>query len=1016
MPELDVRLLGDFAIYRDGEPLTCVNSPRTQSLLAYLILHRTAPQSRQRIAFLFWPDLSEARARSNLRYQLHLLRRALPDPDSFLQADELTLQWRPDAPFKSDVAAFEGFLLEADTAERHGNRAELRTALERARDTYRGDLLPSCYDDWIVGERERMRQAMTQALERLIGLFEETRDYREALTAAQRLVRYDPLHESTYRSLMRIHSAAGDKVSALSAFRKCAAILHAELGVEPSQPTRDLYDRLFGGEPTPGEQTVSLSMPLAHHSSQPAVPNNLPVPMSSFVGRRVELAEVKKTMSSARLVTLTGPGGCGKTRLALQVATDMSQGRMRDAVWQISLESVWDAKRIPQVIASACGIRAQKKPIIKQLIDQFRDEHVLLVFDNCEHLVPACSILIDRLLGDCPQLSILATSREPLGIAGEYTVPIPPLSLPDPVIVSGNWPEILATLKTSEAVDLFVDRATSNLPTFGLTEKNAGAVIEICRRLDGIPLALELAAAWVQVLSPRQIAARLDDALGLLTRGVNAALPRHRTLRAAVDWSHNLLSEPERALFRRLAVFPGSFSLEAAQAVAGPFGSERPRRRKSMSSRQSARQVALESMDLLLTISALVDKSLVTARQEADAESLPRYYLLDTIRQYAHERIDESGEAPLVRQAHARYYTSLSESAGSLWGGPEQERGMQLLTNENDNLEASLDWLIQAGQVEIALKLSRSLAWYWWNRGEAVEGLDRMMQILARPEARADSDLLARALTSASLLAWRADKLDLARSLTEEFLSIQRESGDMRAVTYSMGRLANIIWAQGDPKTAQRMFEESLRLARELTEKQAIANALNNLGELARCDGDPGPAESYLRESLSLNRELGNVEGTALSEHNLAQVLLLLNQPAPATALISSALGSYNRLCHRNGIAMCLAASAEALAAQAGGLQGESKSSLYQQAAKLFGAAQSLRERISSGLDAADRISHDKYLGLVRENLDANSFRELTEAGRSLVEEECVPLALTYLDSISAISALPPQNHAARAG
>lgn len=1014
MSELDVRLLGDFAIYRDGEPLTCVNSPRTQSLLAYLILHRTAPQSRQQIAFLLWPDLSEARARSNLRYQLHLLRRALPDPDSFLQADELTLQWRADAPFKSDVAAFEAFLVQADAAERRGNSREMHAALQAANNTYKGDLLPSCYDDWIVGERERLRQATTQALERLTRLFEEAQDYREALTVAQRLLRYDPLHESTYRSLMRIHSALGDKVSALSTFRKCAAILRAELDVEPSQPTRELYDRLLVGESSSMASNASTSMPRSHPSTQTAVPNNLPVALSSFIGRTVELAEVKKTLGSARLVTLTGPGGCGKTRLALQVATDMLQGQMQDAVWQISLESIRDARQIPQAIASACEIRVQKKPIVKLLIDRFRDEHVLLVFDNCEHLVPACSILIDRLLGECPQLSILATSREPLGLPGEYTLPVPPLSLPDEFDLSGKWPGMLATLKTSEAVDLFVERATSNLPTFRLTEKNAAAVIEICRRLDGIPLALELAAAWVQVLSPRQIAARLDDALGLLARGVNSALPRHRTLRAAIDWSHDLLSEPERALFRRLAVFPGSFSLEAIQAVAGPHESDKPRRGKSQARRQPARQVAPEGMGLLLIMSGLVDKSLVNVRQEAEEDSLPRYYLLDTIRQYARERIDESGEVILAREAHARYYTSVAETAGSLWGGPEQERGMQVLTNENENLEASLDWLIQAGQVEIALKLSRSLAWYWWNRGEAVEGLDRTMQILGRPEARADTDLHARALTSASLLAWRADRFDLARSLSQELLGIQRESGDMRAVSYSMSRLANIIWAQGDPKTAQSMFEESLNLARELAEKQAIANALNNLGELARCDGNTGAAESYLRESLSLNRELENVEGTALSEHNLAQVLLLLNQQAPAGALISSALSAYNRLCHRNGIAMCLSAAAEVLAAQAGCFRGEPSSSLYRQAAKLFGAAQAQRERISSGLDAADRISHDKYLDSVRDNLDPTSFRELVEAGRSLEEAQCVRLALTYLGSISQLSADPPQDHPKR--
>src|ERR671916_378267 len=432
-------------------------------------------------------------------------------------------------------------------------------------------------------------------------------------------------------------------------------------------------------------------------------PNNLPLELSSFVGREKELTEVERLLEHNRLVTLTGSGGCGKTRLALAAAGELVEG-FEDGVWMVELASLADPSLVPQAVASTLGVREQPGRLpTETLSDYLGSRNVLLVLDNCEHLIGACAELAEALLHSCPNLRVLATSREALGITGEVAWPVPSLSLPD----LRRLPEV-ESLARYEAARLFLERTAAVNPTFALTEQNAVAVDQICYRLDGIPLAIELAAARAKVLSVEQIAERLDDSFGLLSAGGRTAMPRHRTLHATMDWSHELLSLEERALFRRLSVFAGGFTLEAAESVCAGAGLERD-----------------EVLDLL---SHLVDKSLVIMREESGEA---RYRLLETVRQYAREKLSESGEAEQASERHAGYYLALAEEAEPELKGAGQVAWLEQLEREHDNLRAAMRWLLGRGELEEAARLGWALWLFWGIRAHFAEGRRSMEQALS---------------------------------------------------------------------------------------------------------------------------------------------------------------------------------------------------------------------------------------------------------------------------------------------
>src|SRR5919107_2985803 len=432
-----------------------------------------------------------------------------------------------------------------------------------------------------------------------------------------------------------------------------------ENGMTPEQPQNPR--RLRAVEPAETEPAPrSLERP----------PHNLPSELSSFVGREKELTEVKRLLENNRLLTLTGPGGCGKTRLALLSASELVEG-FEDGVWMVELASLAEPSLVPQAVASTLGVRERPgSSLTGALSDYLRTRKVLLILDNCEHLIDACADLAEAWLRTCPGLCVLATSREALGITGEIARPVPSLSLPD----LRRLPDI-DSLPRYESARLFVERAASVKANFKLTEQNAPAVAQVCYRLDGIPLAIELAAARTKVLSVEEIADRLSESFGLLSAGSRKAMPRHRTLHATMDWSHELLGRKERALFRRLSVFAGDFALEAAESVC--VGED------------------LERDEMLELLSHLVDKSLVVVREQ-DGET--RYRLLQTVHQYGREKLSESGEAGQVQEWHARYYLRLAEEAEPELKGEQQVAWLERLEQERDNLRATMRWLLARGE------------------------------------------------------------------------------------------------------------------------------------------------------------------------------------------------------------------------------------------------------------------------------------------------------------------------------
>jgi predicted ATPase/DNA-binding SARP family transcriptional activator len=839
MSTLEMHLLGEFHLVSADAPVSPIQAPRVQALLAYLVLHRAAPQPRQRLAFLLWPESTDAQARTNLRQLLHALRQTLPDADHFVHVTPQALQWRADAPCRLDVATFESALAQAQAAERKGDTRALRGALAQACAIYEGDLLPSCYDDWIVPERERLRQAYAGALERLALILEGQDEPRAALGYAQRLLRHDPIREETYRFLMRVHATCGDRAMVRRVYQTCVAVLERELGVEPSAATREEY-----------EHSVRLDAPLRSLPASPPPTNtNLPVQLTSFVGRERELAELKPLLLANRLLTLTGPGGTGKTRLALRLTADVLE-TFASGVWLVELAPLADPTLVPQAVATTLGVREQPgRPILDALLDYLRPKTMLLLLDNCEHLIGLCAQLAETLLRAAPGVKILASSREAFGIAGEIAYRVPPLSLPDPKHLSNlDRMAHLDALAQNDSVQLFVERAATAFPPFRLTAKNAPAIGQICLRLDGIPLALELAAARTKVFPPEQIAARLDDRFRLLTGGSRTALPRHQTLLALIEWSHDLLSEAERVLLRRLSVFAGGWSLEAAQVVC----------------RDGLTDGVLD------TLARLADKSLIEVEVPSEAVE-GRFRLLETIRQYAREKLLAAGEAEQVRDRHLAYFLHFAEEAEPKLRGAEQLTWLERVEREHDNLRTALGWALEGDQSDLALQLVGALGYFWQLRGYLSESQQWLEDALALAEREQNTKLAAGTGAPTSVeKAHRAKALcavgtphittmnpKSAHTMAEEGLRLWRELGDTWWTAVALGQVGFVLEFEGDIQTALARLEEGVALAREIEDPWPLAVCLIRLGEALKAT-DVAAARPVLEEGAAMARATGD--------------------------------------------------------------------------------------------------------------------------------------------------------------
>ncbi|MBL8055491.1 MAG: protein kinase [Anaerolineales bacterium] len=619
--------------------------------------------------------------------------------------------------------------------------------------------------------------------------------------------------------------------------------------------------------------------------------HNLPLQLTRFIGREREMREVRSRLAAARLVSLTGSGGCGKTRLALQVAeawlsaeagANGGQPVFPDGIWLVELGPITDPALLPQTVAALLNVREEPgHALLKTLTDALRPRALLLILDNCEHLIDAGAQFAEAVLRACPDVRILATSREALGIAGEVAYRVPSLSSPDP-----EHPPEPAALDQFEAVRLFVDRAAAIKPDFALTPANAAAVIQVCGQLDGLPLALELAAARIRAMTVEQIAARLDDRFRLLTGGSRTALPRQQTLRALIDWSWELLSAPERALLRRLAVFLGGWTLEAAEAVCAEAA-------------EAAPQPALAAGDILDLLAHLVDKSLVLVDETSGH---PRYRMLETIRQYARERLLESGEAAGIRAQHLAYFQRLAAKAEPELRAAGQLTWIERLEAEHDNLRAALKWSLSSQALEAGLRLAGDLARFWYLRGFWREGRQWLEQLLGRAAA-APAEARAWALCGAAWLA-NEDGSDIA--LYESALALYRAEADHWGEAYALRGLAAAWWAQGKLAEARGPLAESRAIFHELEDAWGLGLVALNQGWLAFSRDETAQAEPAWQAGLEHFRRSGDRWGIATTLSGLGYILRLRGDYPQAAAVTEESLGLYRELGDKAGVAMSL--------------------------------------------------------------------------------------------------------------
>lgn len=588
----------------------------------------------------------------------------------------------------------------------------------------------------------------------------------------------------------------------------------------------------------------------------PLLKHNLPRSLTRFIGREKQLAEVKSLLTHARLVTLTGPGGAGKTRLAVQAAAGLVEDHP-DGVRFAELAALNDPGLVAGAVASAVGVReVSGRPILETLIEHLKGKRALLVLDNCEHLLQSCAQLAGTLLRDAPQLRLLATSREPLGTYGEATYRVPSLSVPDPL-----RPIDPEELSRFEAVRLFRDRAEHAQPGFEVTRGNGPALVSVCRRLDGIPLALELAAARVRSLTIEEIDRCLDRRFLLLTGGARTALPRQQTLRSLIDWSYDLLNDREKALLNRLSVFAGGWTLAAAEAVCPGD--------------------PVEEWEVLDLLTSLSDKSLVLAEP---CGGTTRYRLLETVRQYAAERLLETAEPESWRRRHLHHFTRLGEEAEPHLGGADQKAWQERLDPEHDNLRSALEWSAE-NEPEAGLRLM-GVAWRFWDlRGHHNEARKLLNTLLECSDPECKTAARAHALHAAGLFAFRQGDPPAARRHYEASLEIAREIGDRPAIASALNQLGNVAWIQGDYPAARVRHEESLQLRKELGDRRGVGASLNNLGNLAQRLGDLATARTCLEECLEICREFNDTTGIAIALNNLGNTLRLQGDPAAARTL-----------------------------------------------------------------------------------------------------------------------------------
>ena len=833
-------MLGPLEVRTDDGATSAVGGARLRTLLILLALEPGRVVSSDLLIDGIWEHDPPMGAANALQALVSRLRRALPGMEVESHPAGYRLVIEPDA---IDVGRFER-LAAAGRSALPEDAASAGHILRAALELWRGPaLLDVASVDFFRAPVARLSELRMAALEDRIEADLRQGHGRELTTELTSLVVEYPLRERLVGALMRALVAAGRPAEALTIYGRAREALADELGADPSPELSELHTAVLRGElnPAPPAATVPTADLV---DTRP--PTNLRAGLTSFVGRQEDVAQVGKLIGEYRLTTLTGPGGAGKTRLSIESARPLLD-QLPDGIWLVELAPLSDGADVPQAVLAAMGLREQasisRAPLgdpVDRLVAALRTRGVLLVLDNCEHLIEAVAALADRLLGECPRLRILATSREPLGIIGEAIWPVEPLTLPPE---NADVTEAMS----AAAVRLLQDRAAAARSGFAVTEQTAPAVARICRALDGMPLAIELAAARLRTMSAEQLASRLDDRFRLLTGGARMAPRQHQTLRAVVDWSWELLTDAERALLRRLAVFAGGATVEAAERVCagGPVEADR----------------------VLDLITSLTDKSLLVATGDG------RYRMLETIKAYGLERLDEAGERDQIRQAHANYFAELAAIADPHLRRAEQLVWLDRLAAEHDNLNAAVRGAVAAGDARSAVRLVAAAGWYWWLAGHKAEGAELAAAALALP-GPADAEALALACGVSVLFA---------------------------------------TTGLGDERAAQEMMHKAQRLARQVESRHPLLRFLEPLEALMQSAYDPAAIsvdsmtvllndeDPWVRAQTRLN--VARVLGSAGRQHANAEVDI--------EADIVTALAEFRAIGERWGISFALSTLAD---------------------------------------------------------------------------------------------------------